>query len=64
MQLAERTQMVLFLRKFLFSLCALSINTNISADDSKDALALVEKEKSEVGLQTKRLESANQGSYL
>ena len=70
--LAEKTQMVLFLRESLFRLCELSINTNISADKTKElyetvidaALALVEKETAEINLEQQRLTSANQAQFI
>ena len=70
--LAEKTQMVLFLRESLFRLCELSINTNISADKTKElyetvieaALALVEKETAEINLEQQRLASANQAQFI
>ena len=70
--LAEKTQMVLFLRESLFRLCELSINTNIDADKTKElyetvigaALALVEKETAEINLEQQRLASANQAQFI
>ncbi len=57
--LAEKTQMVLFLRESLFRLCELSINTNITVDETKDlyktvidtALELVKNETAEIILE-------------
>jgi type III secretion system FlhB-like substrate exporter len=70
--LAEKTQMVLFLRESLFRLCELSINTDIDADKTKElyetvinaALALVEKETAEINLEQQRLAAANQAQFI
>ncbi|WP_370167096.1 hypothetical protein [Marisediminitalea sp.] len=70
--LAEKTQMVLFLRESLFRLCELSINTNIDADKTKElyetvinaALALVQKETAQINLEQQRLASANQAKFI
>lgn len=70
--LAEKTQMVLFLRESLFRLCELSINTNITPDKTQalyravldSALALVEKEKAEIQLEQQRLQSADQAQFI
>lgn len=70
--LAEKTQMVLFLRESLFRLCELSINKDLNSQQTKElyesvlksALALVEKEKAEIELNQKRLESADQAQFI
>ena len=71
-KLAEKTQMVLFLRESLFRLCELSVNTDISADQAKElyesvldsALALVEKEREEIKLEQQRLAIADQAQFI
>lgn len=55
-KLAERTQMVMFLRESLFRLCELSVSNSFTAEETKDmylkvvqaALEIVEKDKAEV----------------
>jgi hypothetical protein len=70
--LAEKTQMVMFLRESLFRLCELSINSDISADKTiasyklviDAALALVEKERAEIDLAQQRLASADNAQFI
>ena len=70
--LAEKTQMVLFLRESLFRLCELSINTEITAAQTqalyleviKASLELVKKDIAQIGLDKQRLESANQAQFI
>lgn len=70
--LAEKTQMVLFLRESLFRLCELTINTGLDAATAEElyktvinaALELVKKEQAEIALEQKRLESADQSQFI
>ncbi|SMN01949.1 hypothetical protein SPONN_265 [uncultured Candidatus Thioglobus sp.] len=74
--LAEKTQMVLFLRESLFRLCEISINNNMPSKDVETlykgvmnaALALVTKESKETDAKTKlvqeRMKSANRAEAL
>ncbi len=70
--LAEKTQMVLFLRESFFRLCELTLNTQLSADKTENlyrsvidaALELVKKERAEIDLQAKRLEMADQAEFI
>ena len=65
-KLAERTQMVMFLRESLFRLCELSISNSFTADETKDmylkvvqaALEIVEKDRAEVEKETAEVEKA------
>lgn len=72
--LAEKTQMVMFLRESLFRLCELSLNSSMDSANAEAlykkvidaAIQLVEAEKfsAETELQKARLESANQAQFI
>lgn len=78
-KMAEKTQMVMFLRESMYRLCELSINTGLDAGQTKDlyaavihaSLALVEKERAEAEKgkieaenEKKRLESADHAKFI
>lgn len=71
-RLAEKTQMVLFLRESLFRLCEISLNTNINATQTKElystvikaALELVKNDTASLNLEQQRLASANTAQFI